>query len=214
MDQLMASYIFAGFGGHALELMDAMQAWEASPAAFACYVLPDAKAAWRGPNLEVICDAEGLKAWCSPNTRAVLATGNPSLRRQLFEELSGYGIPFTTVGHPQAVCSPKAILGDALNLMAFSFVGPFAQVETGVLLNVGASVHHDAKVGAFSEIGPGARVLGDSKIGDGCLVGAQATIMPGISLGEGVRVGAGAVVTKDVPAGKTVVGVPATPLKG
>ena len=129
MDQLMASYIFVVFWGHALELMDAMQAWEASPA-------------------------------------------------------------------------------------AFSFVGPFAQVETGVLLNVGASVHHDAKVGAFSEIGPGARVLGDSKIGEGCLVGAQATIMPGISLGEGVRVGAGAVVTKDVPAGKTVVGLPATPLKG
>jgi sugar O-acyltransferase (sialic acid O-acetyltransferase NeuD family) len=211
---IQATYVFAGFGGHALELMDAMQAWDAPPSVFGCYVLPEAKASLSGLNLEVFCDAPSLQAWCGPETKAVLATGNPSLRRQLFEELSTYGISFTTVGHGQAVCSPKAVFGEALNLMAFSFVGPFAHLETGVLLNVGASVHHGAKVGAFSEIGPGARVLGEAIIGEGCLIGAQATILPGIQLGNGVRVGAGAVVTKDVSPGKTVVGVPAIALRG
>jgi acetyltransferase-like isoleucine patch superfamily enzyme len=43
----------------------------------------------------------------------------------------------------------------------------------------------------------------------GASIGSSATIMCGITIGEGAIVGAGAVVTKDVPAGATVVGVPA-----
>jgi acetyltransferase-like isoleucine patch superfamily enzyme len=46
-------------------------------------------------------------------------------------------------------------------------------------------------------------------IGDGVLVGSGATVLQGRSIGDGARIGAGAVVTHDVPAGATVVGVPA-----
>ena len=41
-------------------------------------------------------------------------------------------------------------------------------------------------------------------------IGSGATILSGVTIGEGAMVGAGAVVTKDVPAGATVVGNPAT----
>jgi acetyltransferase-like isoleucine patch superfamily enzyme len=40
-------------------------------------------------------------------------------------------------------------------------------------------------------------------------IGSGAVIMCGLTIGEGARIGAGAVVTHDVPAGATVVGVPA-----
>ncbi len=40
-------------------------------------------------------------------------------------------------------------------------------------------------------------------------IGSGAIIMCGVTIGEGALVGAGAVVTRDVPAGGTVVGVPA-----
>lgn len=40
-------------------------------------------------------------------------------------------------------------------------------------------------------------------------IGSGAVIMCGVTIGEGAVVGAGAVVTRDVPAGETVVGVPA-----
>ena len=46
-------------------------------------------------------------------------------------------------------------------------------------------------------------------LGDGVVVGAGARILGGIKLGDGCTVGANAVVIHDVPAGATVVGIPA-----
>ena len=46
-------------------------------------------------------------------------------------------------------------------------------------------------------------------IGNGVVVGANATVLGNIKLADDVKVGAGAVVVRDVPAGATVVGVPA-----
>ena len=45
-------------------------------------------------------------------------------------------------------------------------------------------------------------------LGNGVLVGAGAKILGAISLGDGARVGANSVVVQDVPAGRTVVGIP------
>ncbi|MEJ2631889.1 MAG: serine O-acetyltransferase [Acidihalobacter sp.] len=45
-------------------------------------------------------------------------------------------------------------------------------------------------------------------LGNGVLVGAGAKILGPITLGDGVRVGANSVVVKDVPAQRTVVGIP------
>ena len=44
---------------------------------------------------------------------------------------------------------------------------------------------------------------------DGAVVGSGAQVLGPITVGEGARVGANAVVTRDVPAGATMVGIPA-----
>ena len=44
-------------------------------------------------------------------------------------------------------------------------------------------------------------------------IGSGAVIMPGVRIGRSAKIGAGAVVIKDVPAGETVVGVPAVLIK-
>jgi serine O-acetyltransferase len=46
-------------------------------------------------------------------------------------------------------------------------------------------------------------------LSDGVVVGAGAKILGAITLGKNVRVGANSVVVKDVPADRTVVGIPA-----
>ena len=54
---------------------------------------------------------------------------------------------------------------------------------------------------------------GDSPaLGNRVFVGAGAKIIGPVTLGDDVKVGANAVVVHDVPAGLTVVGIPAKPI--
>lgn len=60
-------------------------------------------------------------------------------------------------------------------------------------------------------------VIGDNRgasprLGDDIFVGSGAKVIGGVRLGDGARVGANAVVLHDVPAGTTVVGIPAVPV--
>lgn len=77
----------------------------------------------------------------------------------------------------------------------------------GVVINGrvrgGANVflEHQVTIGAERRVSP---VLGTD-----VFVGAGAKIIGGVRVGDGARVGANAVVVKDVPAGATVVGIPA-----
>jgi acetyltransferase-like isoleucine patch superfamily enzyme len=52
---------------------------------------------------------------------------------------------------------------------------------------------------------------GQVMVEEGAFLGAGAVVLPGLRIGAGAVVAAGAVVTADVPAGQTVMGVPARP---
>ena len=120
--------------------------------------------------------------------------------------------------------------------------GPFAHVRGGCRLDkqvhVGtntelknAKIGRGTKVGHFSYVGD-ATLGKDVNVGAGCVfanfdgkqkhecqvgdkvfLGSNSTIVAPVKIGSGAVIGAGAVVTKDVPAGVTVVGVPAKALK-
>jgi maltose O-acetyltransferase len=106
-------------------------------------------------------------------------------------------------------------------------------LEDGVYLNAGCVILDSApvRIGAHSMLGPGTQVYcadhhrdpGERRkgieralpvtVGRDVWIGGGARLLPGVSVGDGAIVAAGAVVTRDVPAGATVAGIPACPIR-
>jgi serine O-acetyltransferase len=73
----------------------------------------------------------------------------------------------------------------------------------------GIVVHPEARIGVNCMLFQQVTLAGAVELGGHVDVGAGAKILGPVRLGDDVRVGANAVVTRDVPAGKTVAGIPA-----
>jgi acetyltransferase-like isoleucine patch superfamily enzyme len=106
-----------------------------------------------------------------------------------------------------------AVIGRRCKISSHSFVCAGVTIEDEVFVGHGVMFINDlypratAAGGALQTDADWEMV--ETRIGRGASIGTNATIMGGVTVGEGALIGAGAVVTKDVPAGATVVGVPA-----
>jgi serine O-acetyltransferase len=77
----------------------------------------------------------------------------------------------------------------------------------GVVIN--GSVRGGANVKIEHQVTIGAERRQSPVLGNDVFIGAGAKIIGSVTIGDGARVGANAVVVHDVPAGATVVGIPA-----
>ena len=135
-----------------------------------------------------------------------IGSNDARLRSQL--RAASAGIPIGTLVAATATVDAVAI-GPGTVVLEHAHVGAGARLGEAVIVNTGAVVEHDCVVGDSVHVAPGARVLGECVLEAGAFVGAGAVVLPGRTVGAGARIGAGAVVVGDVPAGTTVMGVPA-----
>jgi sugar O-acyltransferase (sialic acid O-acetyltransferase NeuD family) len=148
-----------------------------------------------------------------PDDRICVAVGNPETRRMLSERVPDHR--FATVIAPTAAIDPSAEIGEGAQICDFCFIGSNSTIGKHFQANVRSHVHHDCVVGDYVTFSPAAVCLGTVHISDNVFVGAGAIVRNGspgrpLTIGKGAVIGMGAVVTKDVEAGATVIGNPAT----
>ena len=203
----MADYVLLGGGGHARSVVAAVTARGDRVSG---YLAPSPSSGL--PGVEHLGGDDVLDS-LDPAT-AVLVNGlgttdSTAARRAVHEEAVRRGFAIARVLHPHASIDPGARVADAVQVLAGAIVNVGADLREGALVNSGAIVEHDTVVGAHAHIAPGAALAGGVRVGEGAIVGLGARVIQGITVGSGAVVGAGAVVVRDVPAGATVVGVPA-----
>lgn len=164
---------------------------------------------WLGPDAQ-------LPALLAQHPHACFACGiggNATVRQRVVAAAALPDARWARIIHPAAVVSPQATLGVGCQILARAVVQTGATLGAHCIINSAAVVEHDVQVGAFAHLAPGALTGGGCKVGDDTLVGIGARLRDHVTVGAGCTVGAGSVVISDIPAGSTVVGVPAVAIR-
>ncbi len=126
----------------------------------------------------------------------------------------GFGFAPTEAGWVPIPQSGTTILGDDVELGANTAVDcarlGATRVGNGVKVDNLVHVAHNVQIGDHSLIVAQSGVAGSARLGRGVVLAGQVGINGHVTLGDGVRVGGKSAVFKDVPAGREVLGIPAT----
>jgi len=161
-------------------------------------------------------DYLGLEDNIGSSETIFIAIGDNKIRRTIYEELVKIGcVTFLNVIDPKASLSKFAFIepDSSISIGINCVINSLAKINAGGIINTGAIIEHEVKIGKFSHVGPNAVICGDANIGENVFVGANAIVKQGVVIGDNSIIGAGSVVLNNIPANSTYVGNPAKKIK-
>lgn len=213
----MRSLLVYGAGGHARET-----AWLAS------------RANWHGESLRVeayVDDARGSEHRSLAGARVVtldeatrefagaaivIAVGDPAVRARLAHRARDAGFEFATLIDPTSIVGPRVTIAEGTTIAAGCVVTVDVRIGGHVQINVGCTISHDCSLEEYATLAPGVHLSGNVRVEARARLGTGAVVKNGVPgsplvVGRDALVGAGACVVRAIPAGATVMGVPARP---
>ena len=145
--------------------------------------------------------------------RAFVAIGSYSIRQRMADVVRQTGYQLTNAISPHAIISPSVQLGDGIAVMAGAVINAASVIADLAIINTGATIDHDCRIGRGVHIAPQCALAGSVTVGEGAFLGTGAKAIPGVQIGRWATVGAGAVVIRNIPDGAVAVGVPARVIK-
>lgn len=205
--------VIVGGGGHGREAVAVARAASRVTDRWPSIVVVDDGIEVGSPAAELLerIDAELLGAvhiLIDSGDEHVIAIGAPAVRHAVAVRIGG-AAPAVPLVDPSAWIGDDVVLDDGAMIYPGAICTSNVRVGHHSHLNCGAIVSHDCRIGDFVSLSPGVRLNGGVRIDDRAFLGTGALVLPGRRVGQDAVVGAGAVVIDDVPAGETVVGVPA-----
>jgi len=161
--------------------------------------------------IPILHSDEEVKKRFATDDRFALGIGDPGKRARLAKRFLALGGKLETIISPKAYVSKiNTKIKTGTTVLTSAIVENGVEIGEGVLINIGAFVTHDCRIGDYSEVSPGVRISGGCSIGSLCFLGTGSVLLPGIKIGDGAKVAAGSVVLENVPPNVLVAGVPAT----
>jgi sugar O-acyltransferase (sialic acid O-acetyltransferase NeuD family) len=148
-----------------------------------------------------------------PEVEVVVALGAPAVRAAACARIAAVGFRLTTIVHPSAYVGPRCVIGVGSIICPGVVLTTDVALGESVIVNFGAAIGHDVRIDDHAFIAPNAALAGNVTVGARADIGIGASIRQGLTIGADAVVGGGAMVVRDVPAGMTVVGVPAMPME-
>lgn len=149
------------------------------------------------------------KLFSADDIEVAIAVGEPSVRRALYERVTGAGYRLATIIHPTCALSPSAVFGQGVIVKDSVSISAGAVIKNNAYINGISMIGHDVEIGEHSQISSHVVIAGNTKVGAGVYVGISACVRDHIEIGDNAVIAMGAVVMKSVPANRTAMGNPA-----
>lgn len=202
--------VVLGAGGHAKVCIELLQAMGKKVA----YCIGDVDSADRCVGIPVLKGDENLAHLRNKGySKLFVAVGSNELRNQLATLALKQGYQLVNAISPTAMIAPSAKLGVGIAIMAGAVINAEATIENLAIINTGATVDHDCRIGRAVHLAPQCVLAGNVVVGKYSFLGMGCTVISKIEIGERVTVGAGSVVISHIELGTTSVGVPARIIK-
>lgn len=141
------------------------------------------------------------------------AIGSNMIRERVSDYARSLGYELVNAISPHAHVSPSARLGSGVAIMGGAVINAESQIEDLAIINTGAVIDHDCRIGMGAHIAPQSGLAGNVCVGSRAFLGIGCKVIPTMIIGNDSIVGAGGVVISNIPAGVVAVGVPAKIIK-
>ena len=144
-----------------------------------------------------------------PDDILAMAIADPRTKLHLADQLLARGGRFLTFVHPTAVCGDHVRLGTGVIVCPYAVISCHTTLGDFVTVNLTCTIGHDVTLGRGCTLSAHVDLTGFVSADEGAFFGSHASVLPKVHVGAFAKVGAGSVAVRHVPAGTTVMGVPA-----
>lgn len=202
----MEDIILLGLGGHAHSVVDSIE--QAGQYRIAGFLDTEEMQGRSFRNYRVLDTDAALEKYFADGIRNAFITigflGHGNVRNRLYQQLKKTGYRIPNIIDNTATIALDTVLEEGIFIGKKVVVNANTHIQRMCIVNTGAVIEHDCRVGGFSHIAVGSVLCGGVSVGKETLIGANATVIQGRKIGSHCIVGAGTVIRKNIEDGGVI----------